>query len=184
MVEIYFYVLQAEALQAIYKEYTFDEFLDFSNTPNSKMSVAWDDLGRAVWKWGIEGQVTTMASFAYDPSYTFLVQYKHSNFDSWSHMITIRKHGMILPPALNASFPCCSPQIIPSDHHFGIRSIQFGSLTLSLPKGVKGLNCLKEISKAKLYITLLTEDHTCTFLCGLLLRIWCYMYIKTMSPSW
>ena len=39
------------------------------------MAVARDDLGRAARKQGIEGQVTTMASFAYVPSYTFLVQY-------------------------------------------------------------------------------------------------------------
>lgn len=30
--QIYFHVSQAEVLQAIYKEYTFDEFLDFSNS--------------------------------------------------------------------------------------------------------------------------------------------------------
>lgn len=30
--EILFPFLQAEVLQAIYKEYTFDEFLDFSNS--------------------------------------------------------------------------------------------------------------------------------------------------------
>lgn len=31
-IQIYFHVSQAEVLQAIYKEYTFDEFLDFSNS--------------------------------------------------------------------------------------------------------------------------------------------------------
>ena len=32
MSQIHFYILQAEVLQAIYKEYTFDEFVDFSNS--------------------------------------------------------------------------------------------------------------------------------------------------------
>ena len=36
-------------------------------------------------------------------------------------VFTIRKHRKILPLALDASFPRCSPQIDPSDRHFGIR---------------------------------------------------------------
>ena len=44
------------------------------------MAVARDDLERAARKRGIEGQVTTMASFAYGPSYTFLVQYGTEQF--------------------------------------------------------------------------------------------------------
>ena len=32
-------------------------------TPNSKMAVTWDDLGRAAWKRDIEGQVTAIRHF-------------------------------------------------------------------------------------------------------------------------
>ena len=32
-------------------------------TPNYKMAVTWDDLGRAAWKQGMEGQVTTIRHF-------------------------------------------------------------------------------------------------------------------------
>ena len=64
------------------------------------------------------------------------------NFEAWSHTITISKHRMILPPALNASFPHHSPQIDPSDRHFGIRcmirmKILFHVWNLILFKGQK-----------------------------------------------
>ena len=75
-------------------------------------------------------------------SYTFLVQHGTEQFwgmiAPWSHTPTIWKHRMILPPALDASFPRRSPQIDPSDRHFGIRCIlpydlivlKFGNMNL------------------------------------------------------
>ena len=45
------------------RDYTFKVIRNKVYTPNPKMAVARDDLGRAAWKRGIEGQVTTIRHF-------------------------------------------------------------------------------------------------------------------------
>ena len=93
------------------------------------MAVARNDLGRAARKRGIEGRRQNLSVFTYGNRVRsclkialFHTVLRKCVMDRASKL-TVRegRHSCYL--ALDASFPRCSPQIIPSDRHFGIRCI-------------------------------------------------------------
>ena len=59
---MYFPLLQAEVLQAIYKEYTFDEFLDFSN---STFEMNWNVNNLLAEIQNVSGKLKVSSNFFY-----------------------------------------------------------------------------------------------------------------------
>lgn len=60
--QMYFPFLQAEVLQAIYKEYTFDEFLDFSN---STFEMNWNVNNLLAEIQNVSGKLKVSSNFLY-----------------------------------------------------------------------------------------------------------------------